>query len=105
MNATAEQAAATLPQRVADAWAAQWDEHCAGRTGRDREAEGRRRLATLTRTAVDRCRGKHEHLLTTKPTALDRRLCDRLARDLDTLRGTVPDLLGASLVLPQDSDP
>ncbi|MDX6347970.1 MAG: hypothetical protein QOF84_2760, partial [Streptomyces sp.] len=38
-------------------------------------------------------------------TALHRRLCDRLVRDLDTLRDTVADLLGVALVLPQDGGP
>lgn len=73
------------------------DDRCLLDAVRDRLCQDRFRVLV----AGEAKRGKSTLL----NVLLDRRLCDRLARDLDTLRGTVPDLLGVFLVLPQDGGP
>ncbi|MCS0603701.1 dynamin family protein [Streptomyces sp. LP11] len=105
VDEAARDAGPALTGAVRDAWSAVWDEESGGRPRREREAEGRRRLADLTRDAVDAWRLAREEELTDRLSALDRRVRDRLARDLDTFRDSVADLIGVGLASPADGGP
>ncbi|MFE9310626.1 hypothetical protein ACFYM5_23580 [Streptomyces sp. NPDC006706] len=57
---------------------------------------------TLTRESVDAWRRAQEKRVAEGLGALDQRLRQRLAHDLETFHDSVADLLGVSLTLPQD---
>ena len=105
VNAAAEANSLPLARQVLRRWASVWEQRSAEWSGRDREAEGRRQLVTLTRTAVDSWRREQETLLTDRLTRLDARLRERLGHDLDTLRESVADLLGVGLTLDSGGGP
>ncbi|MEU6479193.1 dynamin family protein [Streptomyces sp. NPDC047017] len=105
VDAAAGHAARALTAQVTAAWTTAWEQESARWPRREREAEGRRRLVGLTRPAVDVWRRSQEEVVTERLAALDQRVRERLAHDLDTFRDSVADLLGVGLALPQDGGP
>ncbi|MEU6284389.1 dynamin family protein [Streptomyces sp. NPDC047028] len=105
VNTVAQEASPLLTAQVTTAWSTVWEQESGHWPRREREAEGRRRLVEVTRDAVDAWRREQEQQLTDRLAALDQRVRDRLAHDLDTFRDSVADLLGVSLALPRQGGP